>query len=63
MVLVKNIQYNILKSIFNNSLCISVFTTPNLGIKIAHYWSRQSRRKGGQFNKVELRKPYRIFKT
>ncbi len=53
-----DIKYNILKSIFNNSLCKFLFSllNPNLGIKIAHYWSRQSRRKGGQFNKVELRK-------
>ena len=52
------LKYKFLKSIFSSTICQWLFSkiNPNLGIRLAHAWSRISRKKGGQFNKEKLRK-------
>ena len=52
------LKYKFLKSIFSSTICQWFFSkiNPNLGIRLAHTWSRMSRKKGGQFNKENLRK-------
>jgi len=50
-------KYNILKSIFSNPFCQWAFERihPNLGIHLAHMWSRRSRKKGGQVDNEKLK--------
>ena len=50
-------KYKFLKNIFLNKFCQLLFSklNPNLGIKLAQSWSKNSRKKGGSFNKNILR--------
>ena len=50
-------KYKFLKSIFSSQICQWMFSKihPNLGVKIAHLWSKKSRKKGGQIDKEKLR--------
>ena len=50
-------KYKFLKSIFSSKFCQWIFSKihPNLGIKLAHAWSRKSRKKGGQIDKEKLK--------
>ena len=50
-------RYKFLKSIFSSSfsqLCFSILH-PDLGVCLANMWSKQSRKKGGQINKEQLK--------
>tara|TARA_Y100000766_G_C18894365_1_gene600200 strand:- start:885 stop:1622 length:738 start_codon:yes stop_codon:yes gene_type:complete len=53
-----DLKYKFLKSIFSSPICQWLFSkiNPNTGIKLAQTWSKLSRKKGGQFNKEDLRK-------
>jgi len=48
--------YKIIKRVFNNSLCQWLFARlhPNLGIGIANYWSRKSRKSSGDHDEKFL---------
>ncbi len=48
-------SYKILKMIFNSKLCQWLFSIlhPNIGIKIAHLWSKKSREKNKNNNSVK----------
>jgi len=52
-----NVNYKLLKNIFKSSICQWLFSAlhPNIGIALAQWWSKKSRKKGGQFDKEKLK--------
>ena len=52
-----NLNYKILKTIFTSKACQWLFSIlhPNVGITLAQWWSKKSRKKGSQFNKEKLK--------
>ena len=50
-------KYRILKSIFTNRISQWLFSKihPDCGIRVAHLWSKKSRKKGGQIDKEKLK--------
>ncbi len=50
-------RYKILKSVFKNPVSQWLFAKlhPDCGIRLAHWWSTKSRKKGGQIDKEKLK--------